>query len=247
MILRMRSLAAAAALAAAAPLAAQTTRIEPDDYAEGTVLESISPAVTLWTTLSDNVPIGIFDVSATTDGFGYAPTGVRVFSHGSVTHWWDQRRLRMDFTSPVQSLQIAFAGGNFFEDEVGRLRAYDAANNLVAEYITAPRAEGSAEVMSISRPAADIAWASAFCLPDEGDFGRLDDLRFTLASAPQPGDADCSGAINFFDIDPFVLALFTPEAYPLSYPNCDIRTADVNGDTLVNFFDIDPFLLLLFP
>ena len=246
----MRYVARATALTFAvvltAPLAAQTVRIEPDDYPDGTVLESIHPGVTLWTTLSDNVPISLFHVTATNDNAGYAPTGVRVFSHVGVTHWGDQRRLRMNFTVPVRHVEIAFAGGDFFDDEVGRLRAYDSSNNLIAEYVSTPRPEGSAEVMSITRPQADIAWASAFSFPEDGVFGRLDDLRFSTAPPRITGDTNCDGVLNFFDIDPFVVALLTPEVYDDLYPACDILTADINGDTLVDFFDIDPFLDILF-
>jgi hypothetical protein len=153
----------------------------------------------------------------------------------------------MDFSTPVSSVQVAFAGGSFFDDGIGRLRAYDAGNNLIGEYITAPRPEGSPEVMSITRPQADIAWASAFSLPDEGDFGRLDDLRFATATPRPAGDTNCDGTVNFFDIDPFVVAILTPELYDDLYPDCDMLTADVNDDGLVNFFDIDPFLAVLFP
>ena len=59
------------------------------------------------------------------------------------------------------------------------------------------------------------------------------------------GDVDCSGAVNSFDIDPFVLALTDPAGYDSAYPDCDINLADINGDGDVNSFDIDPFVLLL--
>ncbi len=58
------------------------------------------------------------------------------------------------------------------------------------------------------------------------------------------GDVNCDGLVNFFDIDPFLLALFDPPAYQAAFPGCD--NADVSGDGLVNFFDIDPFLDCLF-
>ncbi|MGH6958864.1 MAG: hypothetical protein ACREE7_00120, partial [Dongiaceae bacterium] len=61
----------------------------------------------------------------------------------------------------------------------------------------------------------------------------------------QPGDLNCDGAVNNFDIDPFVLALLDPAAYAAAYPDCDIDLADVNGDGVVNNFDIDPFVELL--
>jgi hypothetical protein len=59
------------------------------------------------------------------------------------------------------------------------------------------------------------------------------------------GDLDCSGALNAFDIDPFVLALTAPDAYAAAYPDCDRMLADCNGDGDVNAFDIDPFVDLL--
>ena len=59
------------------------------------------------------------------------------------------------------------------------------------------------------------------------------------------GDLNCDGAIDFFDIDPFVTALVNPGDYATLFPDCDINAADVNGDGTVDFFDIDPFVGLL--
>jgi hypothetical protein len=62
---------------------------------------------------------------------------------------------------------------------------------------------------------------------------------------PAVGDVNCDGALNTFDIDPFVLALTAPASYAAAYPTCEISAADINGDGAVNTFDIDPFVLLL--
>ncbi len=59
-------------------------------------------------------------------------------------------------------------------------------------------------------------------------------------------DGNCDGIVDFFDIDPFLLALFSPAGYTSAYPNCDIRNADINNDGAVDFFDIDPFVACLF-
>jgi hypothetical protein len=59
------------------------------------------------------------------------------------------------------------------------------------------------------------------------------------------GDLNCDGAIDAFDIDPFVLALTDPAGYALAFPECDYMLADVNGDDQVDAFDIDPFVDLL--
>ena len=42
------------------------------------------------------------------------------------------------------------------------------------------------------------------------------------------------------------LALFDPPGYAVAFPDCDIDSADVNGDGNVDSFDIDPFLTCLF-
>ncbi len=64
------------------------------------------------------------------------------------------------------------------------------------------------------------------------------------APAFATGDVNCDGSVDFFDIDPFLLALFDPAAYAAAFPGCD--NGDVNNDGNVDFFDIDPFLACLF-
>ncbi|MEW6251660.1 MAG: hypothetical protein AB1716_13525 [Planctomycetota bacterium] len=59
------------------------------------------------------------------------------------------------------------------------------------------------------------------------------------------GDLNCDGAVNFEDINPFVLALSDPAGYATAFPACPIRKGDINGDGLVNFDDINPFVALL--
>jgi hypothetical protein len=62
------------------------------------------------------------------------------------------------------------------------------------------------------------------------------------------GDLNCDGAVNAFDIDPFVLALTSApgfEAYQAVFSSCEGMLADANGDGAVNAFDIDPFVRLL--
>jgi hypothetical protein len=65
------------------------------------------------------------------------------------------------------------------------------------------------------------------------------------APAIAPGDLNCDGVVNNFDIDAFVLALSDPPAYESTYPNCDRQAADINADGSVDNFDIDPFVALI--
>lgn len=68
---------------------------------------------------------------------------------------------------------------------------------------------------------------------------------FTVNTGVTPGDCNCDGEINFFDIDFFVVALTNPAGFAVAYPECNVINADCNDDQAVNFFDIDPFVMLL--
>ena len=67
----------------------------------------------------------------------------------------------------------------------------------------------------------------------------------TVAPEYATGDMNCDGYVDFFDIDPFVLAVTDPAGYPAAYPDCDIILADCNQDGVVDFFDIDAFVQLV--
>jgi hypothetical protein len=69
---------------------------------------------------------------------------------------------------------------------------------------------------------------------------------FLWMPVPVRADPNCDGRIDFFDIDPFLMALFDEPGYAAAYPECWRITADINRDGLVNFFDIDPFIACLF-
>jgi type 1 glutamine amidotransferase len=95
------------------------------------------------------------------------------------------------------------------------------------------------------------AWYTAMGHPDETylDAGfrqhLLGGIRWAAGWRPS-ADANCDGSVDFFDIDPFLLALFDAAGYALQYPDCGLSSADVNWDGRVDFFDIDPFLGCLF-
>jgi len=159
--------------------------VEPDNYADGTQLTSIVPQVTLHTTLSDNVPIPLFVVTATDD----AVTERRVFAHVNIPFFSNERRLRMDFSGLVSSVSLEFIAGNALDQHIGRLEAYNLQNALVGTYVTSSLL-GTAETMFLSRPAADIAWAVAYSDPSASPFGRLDHLIFSdPVPVPEPSTA----------------------------------------------------------
>ena len=74
----------------------------------------------------------------------------------------------------------------------------------------------------------------------------------TCVACPPPcppgprGDTNCDGRTDFFDIDPFLLALFNLTAYQANFCGGNLCAADVDDSGAVDFFDIDPFLNCLF-
>jgi hypothetical protein len=61
--------------------------------------------------------------------------------------------------------------------------------------------------------------------------------------ASVPGDMNGDGALNMFDVDPFVLALINPDGFRSQYPGVDaICAGDLNRDGRLNLFDVDPFV-----
>jgi probable HAF family extracellular repeat protein len=70
---------------------------------------------------------------------------------------------------------------------------------------------------------------------------------FLLTPCPCPGfvkaDTNCDGAVNNFDIAPFVQAVLNPPQYAIDHPGCNwLCVADINCDGAVNNFDITPFV-----
>ena len=91
----------------------------------------------------------------------------------------------------------------------------------------------------------EIVWgARSAYLPNTT---RWDYIRYGTMPPGQPGDANCDGRVDNFDIDAFVLALTDPAGYDTAFPNCDVSAADANGDGWVDNFDVDPFVALLVP
>ncbi len=64
-------------------------------------------------------------------------------------------------------------------------------------------------------------------------------------SRPPRGDPNCDGIIDFDDVDAFVAALASAEAYARLYPSCDAMLADIDGSGQIDFDDIEPFVACL--
>lgn len=62
---------------------------------------------------------------------------------------------------------------------------------------------------------------------------------------PLTGDLNCDGAVDFGDINPFVLRLSNADQYAARYPACPDANGDINGNGTVGLDDINPFVALL--
>ncbi len=89
----------------------------------------------------------------------------------------------------------------------------------------------------------DVAFNAALTPPDNNQIEWGSGIFVALARSP--GDLDCDGDVDFFDIDPLVLAFSGPDAYHAQYPDCRWFNGDCDNDGDVDFFDIDPFVALL--
>ncbi len=78
------------------------------------------------------------------------------------------------------------------------------------------------------------------------NIGQAVGEAFMWMPAPVRADVNCDGAIDFFDVDPFLVVLFDPVGYGAAYPECWPMTADLDRSGRVDFFDIDPFVNCLF-
>jgi hypothetical protein len=90
-----------------------------------------------------------------------------------------------------------------------------------------------------------ILYPSPGALPDlpVPGFSADDTLTRTFY---ETGDLNCDGAVNFGDINPFVLYLSNLSAWQAAYADCPAEIGDINGDgSYPSFDDINPFVALL--
>jgi subtilisin family serine protease len=82
---------------------------------------------------------------------------------------------------------------------------------------------------------------------DHFGWGRINAFH-ALQLASARGDLNCDGAVNFGDINPFVLYLSDFSAWQAAHPGCPAANGDINGDGVYgqgSLGDINPFVALL--
>jgi hypothetical protein len=183
------SLAVAGAALSCSPRAvAALITIEPDNYAQGTDLNTIEPGLLLHvynSILGDLEPHAITDIDSWTDV--HSSTGIRVFAHNEVPYFSDVRQLNITFAAPTDFVSIDFIGSSTILAEVGILEIYNAAGTLLDTYTTAGLLADAMETMSLTRLAPEIKFARAYTAEGSLPFGRLDNLSFNkYIVVPEP-------------------------------------------------------------
>lgn len=208
-------------------------RVEPDQFAESTILNNQISGVTLVAFGSD---VGGNQVYAATSPS--AATGTKAFanrngsSSGPITSDWTEygRQLRANFTAPTNQVRMDAFG--VAAGSIGRLEIYSASNVLLGRYTTAALSGGSRETMILTRPTADIAYA--IFRAHAGSTIRFDNLRFG-PDAFDKTDSQGAYAIDAALTGSFQVKVTAPVGVNQVTPAGGIRTiSPVAGQPLPN-------------
>ncbi|MBL8879181.1 MAG: hypothetical protein JNG88_08685 [Phycisphaerales bacterium] len=60
-----------------------------------------------------------------------------------------------------------------------------------------------------------------------------------------PGDLNCDGYLDNFDIDPYLTAFYYPTNYEQRFPDCERMRADLTGDGQITQPDLDAFMRII--
>ena len=156
---------------------------------------------------------------------------------------------QLDFTGGPIVIQRDLAGGGIFLNEPSGLGAILVADvgdafetdalfeDIEDQFLGNPMGD-LVSLFTLTEPSGNVFSFSE--APDLGLGGMTGPILLSVSNSnPDPvllGDVNLDGAVNFFDIDPFINVLST-ESYQ--------DEADVDQNGVVNFFDIEPFVVEL--
>ncbi len=172
----------------ATPFARAEIVVEPDSFAPGADLSNVVPGVTFSTVDSNHGVASVFAVAPALPS--WASTGGLVFGHvdpfreqwvTATTLEFQYGALRADFSGGASRVEIDVVGNDTFGD-VGVLRAYNAADALLAQVQSSNLGNGVAERLVIDG-AGPIAYVIAGGLGT--DTVGLDNFAFV----PEPSTA----------------------------------------------------------
>ncbi|WP_254511326.1 dockerin type I domain-containing protein [Anatilimnocola floriformis] len=140
------------------------TLIEPNNYSENTMLNSVEAGVNLsviGATSGGSMVLSRTVTNGSNKIFYAASSGNETFATKrdfSGNNLSVDRKLKAEFLTPTTTVSLTAIGTGA---SVGRLDAYDANGNLVGRYTTSPLGAGQTEVMTITHATADIKYVIA--------------------------------------------------------------------------------------
>jgi hypothetical protein len=213
------------------------TEAQPEDD------HSPSPGVNCWATDIRGGSLGDYDVDGGKTTLKSPVLDLSAYDDVTLSYWrWYSNNTGASPNADVFTVDISNNGGS----------------NWVNVEVVGPSGSGTSggwhlhefNVADIVAPTAQMQLR--FIAADEGQGSlveaAVDDLMavaFECELQYLPGDMNCDGTVDNFDISPFVLALTNPTGYAEAYPDCNILNGDTNGDGEMNNFDIGPFVNLL--
>ncbi len=207
-----------------------SSEVEPDSFTQGTVLNSINELAVL-----SAVGSSISNQDVTALAQDYVSTGTLGLSSSWNGGLWNtgNAELRVDFALPTDEVRIDFISDD--SSDFGHMRAYDSSSNLLEEYVTQDLGTGIVETMTISRTNPDIAYILAS--GKDGQFGYLDNLRFSSQSGDSPSIEVTVGAEISINND-FGIAIASPPPTLSISANEPAQPEGAPGDTTTFLFTV---------
>ena len=172
-------------VAAALTLSAAQVVVEPDNFAGGTDISSLTQRVTLVDAIdsADGFP-SVFAVESTLD-----PSHGRVFGWLNpwmlASGWHNNAPLQVNFAQPVDYVEIEFI--SYFEGQQGELHVYDLNGALLETVVTGELLGNQRKRLTYSSAAANVGRIEA-----GSELGSIDVDRLAFnqpAAVPEPSTA----------------------------------------------------------
>ncbi len=189
------------------------------------------------------LPDGIFGGLATlcansahiTGGWGFACS---IRPHGGSRLYGNTGGVNViEFAKPAEGRFGGYFGTNNPDSPNAMVRFYNAAGNLIHDTVIlyANDCTWNWHGFRMNVPVAKIEIQG---FRGSGGYVMMDDLEYTADSGGgcDPCDVNCDGAVDAFDIEPFIDILVNMT------PGCSSCAADTNEDGTVDAFDIEPFI-----
>jgi hypothetical protein len=211
------------------PLALQHI-IDPDSYPLGWILDNADNTARL-SALKGNTAGGDVVASASSG----LPDAAKVFasldsSSNPVPTWNQQRKLRVDFNSPVSTVTIKAYSASPSLPGYARLDAYNANNQLIGRFTSDSLSGGNPASLNVARAAADIKYVLAY----GKDSDVVLDALVWGPPASAISDASAGFSLSYLPDGAYRIHLVPPPGFHMTSPDDGLATFTVSGGATAN-------------